>query len=74
MKDHNFKYAHVGEYIRDIRGERGLSQMELADRVGVHINTINNIERGLSNPRMPLVLKICIVLGVATINIDMFSI
>ena len=44
---------------------KGLSQEELADKLGVSRQTIANIERGLNEPRVLLALALAAVLGVA---------
>jgi putative transcriptional regulator len=40
------------------RVERGLSRQELADRVGVHYQTVGYLERGEYNPSLVLALRI----------------
>src|SRR5438067_322223 len=51
--------------VRKYRVRKGLSQEELADRLGVSRQTIANIERGLNEPRVLLALALAAVLGVA---------
>ena len=46
------------------RAAKGLSQEQLADRVGVSRQTINAIEKGDYNPTVRLCVAICRVLGV----------
>lgn len=45
-----------------VRKERGLSQAELAQMVGVSRNTISSIETGQFNPTAKLALILCIAL------------
>ncbi len=45
------------------RKEKGLSQKDLADRVGIKNNTISRIETGLLIPKADLLLKISKELG-----------
>lgn len=52
------------------RAAAGLSQQELADRLGVSRQTINAIEKGDYNPTIRLCVGICRVLGL-TLN-DLF--
>lgn len=47
-------------HIKEIRKEKGLSQAELAEMVGVSRNTISSIETGQFNPTAKLALVICI--------------
>ena len=56
--------------MRQARARAGLSQQQLADRLGVSRQTINAIEQGDYNPTIRLCAGICRVLGV-TLN-DLF--
>ena len=48
--------------VKKTRVEKGLSQQELADMVGVSRNTISSIETGQFSPTSKLALVICIAL------------
>ena len=48
--------------LKAARAERGLSQAELAQLVGVSRNTISSIETGQFNPTAKLALILCIAL------------
>ena len=48
--------------LKDARGEKGLSQQQLAEMVGVSRNTISSIETGQFNPTAKLALVLCIAL------------
>jgi len=56
--------------MKQARTQAGLSQQELADRLGVSRQTINAIEKGDYNPTIRLCVGICRVLGL-TLN-DLF--
>ena len=49
--------------IEVLRSKVGLSRQELADKVGVHYQTIGYIERGEYSPSLVLALKIAKALG-----------
>lgn len=48
--------------LKKIRSEKGLSQAQLAELVGVSRNTISSIETGQFNPTAKLALVICIAM------------
>ena len=48
--------------LKTVRIEKGFSQQELADLVGVSRNTISSIETGQFNPTAKLALVLCIAL------------
>lgn len=48
----------VLNYVRELRKERGMTQEELAEAVGVSRQTIISIERGRYVPSLPLALAI----------------
>ncbi|MBR2409114.1 MAG: helix-turn-helix transcriptional regulator [Lachnospiraceae bacterium] len=48
--------------LKEARSEKGLSQQQLADMVGVSRNTISSIETGQFNPTAKLALILCVAL------------
>ena len=60
----------MNEKLRNARIGQGLSQTELAKRVGVSRQTVNMIENSEYNPTLELCVRICKTLGV-TLN-DLF--
>ena len=48
--------------LREARGEKGLSQAQLAELVGVSRNTVSSIETGQFSPTAKLALVLCIAL------------
>jgi putative transcriptional regulator len=58
--------------VRQYRERQGLSQEALARELGVSRQTIVNIEKGLSEPRVLLALAICAVLGGIAVS-EMFK-
>ena len=49
--------------LREARAEQGLTQEQLADRIGVTRKTINTVERGVFLPSTVLALKLARALG-----------
>ena len=48
--------------LKEARSERGLSQTQLAELVGVSRNTISSIETGQFSPTAKLALILCVAL------------
>ena len=56
----------VKNRIRELRAERGWTQQQLAEAVGVSRQSINSIERNRYVPSLPLALTFARVFGCAT--------
>jgi putative transcriptional regulator len=54
----------LGNRIKDVRSELGLTQAELAERVGATRKTVNTVENGVFTPSTTLALKLAQSLGV----------
>ena len=50
--------APMNNHIRVLRAERGWTQAQLAERVGVSRNSINAVENGRFDPSLPLAFRI----------------
>ena len=59
------KEPKLGVRLKDVRTAAGLTQAELAERVGVSRKTINTVENGVFIPSTLLALKLAEALGVA---------
>ena len=57
---------HVENRIKEFRNERGWTQQELADKVGVSRQSINSIERNRYVPSLPLALTFARVFDCST--------
>lgn len=60
----NEKLATLGERLKNLREERGISQREMTIRSGVAQKTISRIENGIDSPRLGTFLKLLEVLEV----------
>ncbi len=49
--------------LAELRAERGWSQGELAERLGVSRQTVNALERGKYDPSLPLAFRIARLFG-----------
>ena len=50
--------------LRELRGEKGWSQEDYADRAGIHRTYVSDIERGARNSTITIVEKLARPLGV----------
>lgn len=62
--DEGLLYRQIGERLRRVRGEIGVTQEQLAGAVGVLRTSITNIEAGKQKPPLHLLYKICATLGI----------
>ena len=62
MKSLNKK---LGERLKKLRQEKGMSQGDIARKLGVHRSYISRIERGVRNPTVKNVERIAEALGVS---------
>ena len=63
----------IGEQIRNIRKEKGLTQEYLAEKVGIHPTYVGKIESGKSNTSAMMLYKISRALGVTLSDIFEFD-
>lgn len=54
------------EIIRELRKEKGLTQQQLADRVGISNVSLSNYERGTQMPDLNTLARIAVELDVST--------
>lgn len=59
----------VGEKLRRLRKERGLTQSQLAQRAGIESQTISNLERDRYVPRGSTLQKLADALGTEARNL-----
>ena len=55
----------LGKRIAYLRKQKGMSQEDFADASGKMINTISNIERGLSDPKVTTLMSIAKALDIS---------
>lgn len=53
----------IGGIIRSRRKSRKIAQEQLADIAGISPRTLRDIEKGVANPELETLMKICNVLG-----------
>jgi len=56
------EHAALGEAVRRLRLEAGLSQEQLAERVGTDLTQIGGIERGVRNPSYTTLVRLAVAL------------
>ena len=63
----------LGKQLKIIRKEKGLTQEQLAEKVGIHPTYVGKLEGGKSNPSTLLLFKISIALDVKLSKIFEFD-
>lgn len=48
-----FDFDTFGSYIKQIREDRGLTQIDIAEEIGYCVQHINKVERGRERPGIP---------------------
>lgn len=56
--------VYIGHRLKDLRIQRALTQEELAEKAGIGKNTVNRMERNLTEPHMSTLRKLAEALGV----------
>ena len=64
MEYYEKKISFLGENIQIIRKHRGMKQQELANKIGINMQSLSKIERGVNYPTFDTLEKIMDVLGV----------
>jgi len=54
--------THLGDCVRELRLAQRLTQRELAERIGLTTQAFARLERGLSLPSFPTLVRLCRVL------------
>ena len=52
-------FKRGGQAICRIRKEKGLTQEQLAERIGTTSNTVSRMERGMLVPALPTLIAVC---------------
>lgn len=55
---------NIGEAIKEMRMRHGISQQELALKVGISANALCSIEKGYSFPKKETITAICKAIGI----------
>ncbi|MBO5037311.1 MAG: helix-turn-helix domain-containing protein [Clostridia bacterium] len=61
----------IGKFIADCRKEKKITQMQLAEKLGITDKAVSKWERGIALPDSSIMLKLCEILGI-TVN-DLLS-
>ena len=61
--------TQIGLRMRQYRRNARLTQAELAEKTGIHVNTIARLERGEHTPSHPTLKKLAEALGVSISDI-----
>lgn len=55
----------TGKFINTLRREKGFTQLQLADKLGISDKTISKWERGVGLPDVSLMLPLCEILDIS---------
>ena len=66
------KFVKLGLQIKKIRESQNLTQQNLADKVGLHLTYIGNIEIGAKRPSLETLFRIAEELGVKVSDLFRF--
>ncbi|MBR2342858.1 MAG: helix-turn-helix transcriptional regulator [Clostridia bacterium] len=55
----------IGRFIAECRKRQGLTQMQLADRLGITDKAVSKWERGIAMPDTSIMLELCDILGIS---------
>lgn len=53
------------EHLAQLRKERGLTQPQLAEKIGVHVAQVRRYEAGTSQPTLDVIRSLAVALGVS---------
>jgi len=59
----NSEKEAIGDLLQSRRKARKIAQEQLADIAGISPRTLRDIEKGIANPELETLMKICHVLG-----------
>lgn len=55
----------IGKFIAECRKEKNLTQMQLAEKLGITDKAISKWERGITMPDSSIMLELCAILGIS---------
>ena len=55
----------IGKFIAECRKKKGLTQMQLAEKLGITDKAISKWERGIAMPDTSIMLELCEILGIS---------
>jgi transcriptional regulator with XRE-family HTH domain/DNA-directed RNA polymerase subunit RPC12/RpoP len=55
----------IGKFIADCRKQKGLTQMQLSEKLGITDKAISKWERGIAMPDSSIMLELCDILGIS---------
>jgi len=55
----------IGKFIAECRKQKNLSQLQLAEKLGITDKAISKWERGISKPNSSIMLELCEILDIS---------
>ena len=62
--DIHIEYARIGAHFRKAREQKGWTQAQIAEALGVAVNTYNSMERGQLAMNLRRIIQLCTVLEI----------
>lgn len=50
---------YISQRLKELRQEKGVSQKEVAHRIGVTVSAYSNYEQGIREPSIEIIKKLC---------------
>lgn len=63
----------VGKTVKDLRKQKGIKQVVLANRCGITASYLSNIEAGKREPSYDLLLEFCKAFGVSLLHFVLYG-
>ena len=58
-------HQRIGMYIADCRRAKRMTQVQLADEIGITDKAVSKWERGLAMPSYSIIIKLCNILDIS---------
>ena len=64
-KEVTYGSIEIGKFIAECRKQKNLTQMQLAEKLGITDKAVSKWERGIAMPDTSIMLELCDILGIS---------